>query len=277
MLLSSSQQLALQKVMGVLAEATDARDMRLALGRALLDLLRADHFASFVWDDQTQQFGQGVWLNMSDDNLQRYAQWFQFRDPITLPLQARRHPTLVAEVMPTHDLHRTEFFNDFLARDGLYQGINLHAFDGELALGDLRIWRGRHRPDFTHHDQTLLGLIEPALIAALRRCQPTRQARTSRAPSLASPWHKLSAREQGVARALCRGATDKEIARELGIASSSVRTYLQRLFQKCGVQRRAALADWVARHAMPDVQRDLQNDLQTDMQGGMLGDLHRDS
>lgn len=138
-----------------------------------------------------------------------------------------------------------KFFNDFLAKDGLHLGINLHAFDdagghdgqaSPQALGDLRIWRARHRREFDTHDQALLDLVEPAFIAALRRAQRQR----------AAPWvDTLSPREREVAELVARGLTDKAIARELGISVSSVRTYLRRLAEKTGVHRRAAVGGWL--------------------------------
>lgn len=48
---------------------------------------------------------------------------------------------------------------------------------------------------------------------------------------------------------MARGLTDKQIAREWGLAVSSVRTYLGRLAHKAGVQRRAGLAQWAAQWA----------------------------
>jgi DNA-binding CsgD family transcriptional regulator len=253
--LSTNEQTALSRVFGLLADDLAEREIRTRLGQALVDLLRADHFASFVWDEPSQRFGNGVWLAMDASNLARYDDWFQYNDPITFALQARRHATLVSEVMPHRALQRTEFFSDFLARDGLHWGINLHAFDGGRALGDLRIWRGKHRREFEPHDKALLDLIEPAFIAALKRSQP--------APSLSSPASDAasvvsvaraaasapSPRELAVARCVARGLTDKQIARELGLAVSSVRTYLGRLAQKAGVQRRAGLAQWAAQWA----------------------------
>jgi DNA-binding CsgD family transcriptional regulator len=230
MVLSQSEQRALARVFAALAESAGEREMRERVGMALLDLLRADHFASYVWDARRGVFGDGVWLNMDPANLARYEAWYQHRDPITFALQARRHATAVSEVMAHRELRRCEFFNDFLARDGLHWGINLHAFDSdERALGDLRIWRGRRRREFEPHDKALLDLIEPAFIAALRRARVAD----------AGP---LSAREQQVARCVAQGLTDKEIARELGIAVSSVRTYLRRMADKCGVKHRAGIA-----------------------------------
>ncbi|HEY9064207.1 MAG TPA: helix-turn-helix transcriptional regulator, partial [Burkholderiaceae bacterium] len=139
--LSTREHTALKRTFALLAEDLGEREVRLMLGRSLLDLLHADQFASFVWDARARRFGDGVWLNMDPANVAQYDAWFQFHDPITFKLQACRRATAVSEVMAHRELARTEFFNDFLARDGLHWGINLHAFDGERALGDLRIWR----------------------------------------------------------------------------------------------------------------------------------------
>lgn len=242
MMLTTNQQTALRRIFGLLAEDLHEREIRARIGAALLELMQADHFASFVWDEQRQRFGGGLWLNMDDANLSRYDAHYQFHDPITFALQSRRHATAVSAVMPHADLKRTEFFNDFLARDGLHWGINLHAFDGPRALGDLRIWRGQERREFDRHDCALLDLIEPAFVAALKRCSGANDA----------AWaHGLSTRERQVALCVGRGLTDKQIALELEVGVATVRTYVQRLFAKTGLQRRAALAALAARGAAP--------------------------
>ncbi|MFN0186216.1 MAG: LuxR C-terminal-related transcriptional regulator [Aquabacterium sp.] len=242
MILSHREQQALGRVFALLAEPLGEREVRSRLGTALLDLLVADQFASFVWDARSQRFADGVWLNMDPANLARYDAWYQFHDPITFQLQARRHATAVSEVMPHAQLVRTEFFNDFLARDGLHWGINLHAFDGAQALGDLRIWRSRQRREFERHDKDLINLIEPAFAAAMKRAA---MAAPAAAPPVAA-GALLSPRERAVAQCVARGLTDKQIARELGVAVSSVRTYLNRLFDKTGARRRSGLAPWAA-------------------------------
>lgn len=238
MFLSGPEQRALASCFALLAQDLNEREIRERIGRATLDLFRADYFASFVWSPEKGRFADGVSMNMDLSNLQKYDAWYQYRDPITFALQSKRHATAVSEVMPRSELLKTEFFNDFLAHDGLHWGINLHAFDGPMALGDLRIWRSRARREFDGHDKLLLDLIEPAFVAALRRAHDARKPPPS--PQLAVA--ALSRRELEVARCVCRGLTDKEIARELGIALPSVRTYLQRLFDKLGVHRRAGLA-----------------------------------
>ena len=255
MLLSSPRLRTLSQLFGLLAENLYEREIRQRVGELLLDLLQADHFASYVWDAGLQRFSSGVRLNMDDANLARYDAWYQYHDPITFALQARRHATAVSEVMPHDQLRRTEFFNDFLRRDGLHWGINLHAFDGLRALGDLRIWRARHRRDFDDHDKALLDLIEPAFVAALRRAVPpaAAPATTPACPATSAAAHAavhlreagaplLSPRESEVAGLVAQGLTDKQIAGALGIEVSSVRTYLRRIGDKRGVSRRAGIA-----------------------------------
>jgi len=123
--------------------------------------------------------------------------------------------------------------------------MNLHAFEGERALGDLRIWRRKGRSDFGDHEKALLDLIEPAFAGALQRAQ--RAAASAAAVPAPAGWTLLSAREQEVARCVREGLTDKEIARRLAVGVPTVRTYLRRIFDKLGIERRSALAGW----AMP--------------------------
>jgi DNA-binding CsgD family transcriptional regulator len=230
MYLSQREHTHLRRALDLLAQDLGQQDVRARLGAVLIDLMGADHFASYVWNEPVQRFEQPVFLNMDPANLANYETWFQYHDPITFALQHRRHATLVAEVMPQAELERTQFFNDFLARDGLHWGINLHAFDEHgHALGDLRIWRSRHRGEFTANDKRLLDLIEPAFIGALKR------ARRDDSP-------RLSEREREVARLVAQGFTDKEIARALGVSPTTVRTYVERLFDKLGIRRRSAIA-----------------------------------
>jgi DNA-binding CsgD family transcriptional regulator len=246
MYLTGSEQHALRGVFTLLAEDRGEQEIRERLGWALLDLLHADQFASFVWDAASSRFGARVALHMDPSNLDSYAQWHQHHDPITFVLQSRRRATRVTEVMPQRELMRTAFFNDFLARDGLHWGMNLHAFEGERALGDLRIWRRKGRGDFGDHEKALLDLIEPAFAGALQRAQRV-AASVAPGDTREAAWALLSVREQEVARCVREGLTDKEIARRLAVGVPTVRTYLRRIFDKLGIERRSALAGW----AMP--------------------------
>jgi DNA-binding CsgD family transcriptional regulator len=219
------------------------REVRERIGHGLLDLLKADYFASYVWDEAAHRFDGRVTLNMNDDTLGSYEAYYQFHDPITYALQARRVPTLVTQVMPQRELMRTEFFNDFLARDGLRWGVNVYSYVDGRNIGDLRIWRGKARDNFDAHTLDLLNLIEPAFTGALHRVS----LRARPAGAAGSSAVELSPRELAVARMVGEGLTDKQIAQHLGVELSTVRTYLKRTVDKLGVQRRGGVAAAIGR------------------------------
>jgi DNA-binding CsgD family transcriptional regulator len=61
---------------------------------------------------------------------------------------------------------------------------------------------------------------------------------------------QFSPREDEVLRLVASGRRDKEIARLLGIAPSTVRTHLENIFEKCGERSRAAaVARWLVGRA----------------------------
>lgn len=239
MYLTASESRALSRLFGLLAEDIAEREVRERVGYGLLDLLHADQFASFIWNDATRTFGNRVTLNMSEDNLESYEAYYQFHDPITYKLQQRRLPTLVTQVMPQKELMRTEFFNDFLARDKLHWGVNAYSYVGDRNIGDLRIWRGRQRENFDAHSLELLRLIEPAFTGALQRAS---RLVLPASEMLNMETATLSPRELEVARMVSEGLTDKQIAQRLAVELSTVRTYLKRSFIKLGVHRRGGIA-----------------------------------
>ncbi|MGV7212438.1 response regulator transcription factor [Bradyrhizobium sp. UFLA05-112] len=242
MYVTAAESRGLARIFGLLSEDMAERDVREAVGHHLLELLQADYYASFVWQAATKTFGKAVFLHMDPKNLANYDAYYQYHDPITFKLQARREATLVTQVMPQRDLMRTEFFNDFLARDGLHWGVNAYTFAGNRNIGDVRIWRGRMRDNFDVHTLELLRLIEPAFTGALVR------ANGGAVEGGASPVLKLSVREFEIARMIGDDLSDKEIAHRLQVEVSTVRTYLKRIFEKLGVRRRSGVASLLARH-----------------------------
>jgi DNA-binding CsgD family transcriptional regulator len=235
----------LSELLVTLAEPHGEAEIRARIGEQLLDLLDADHYASYVWNEAGSVFEGRVALNMCPKNLGTYEAYFQYHDPITAKLQARRGPTLVAQVMPQPELVRTEFFNDFLHRDGLYWGVNLYAWDGDRNIGDMRIWRGRRRENFDADTLGVLELIGPAFTAALRRAQAVadpRAAPGARQHGPGSLRSLLSEREFEVVQLAAVGWSDKVIARRLGIGFTTVRTHLAHAFRKLDVENRVQLA-----------------------------------
>jgi DNA-binding CsgD family transcriptional regulator len=245
MYVSAAESRVLARIFGLLSEDLAERDVREAVGHHLLELLEADYYASFVWREATRRFDKAVFMNMDPNNLANYDRYFQYRDPITFKLQARREATLVTQIMPQRELMRTEFFNDFLARDGLHWGVNAYSFVGNRNIGDVRIWRHRRRENFDAHALELLRLIEPAFTGALARArgEPTITKLRERVP-----MRSLSARELEIARMIAEDLSDKEIGCRLSVEVSTVRTYIKRIFAKLGVRRRSGVASLFAKH-----------------------------
>jgi DNA-binding CsgD family transcriptional regulator len=226
-------------IVGRLASLPPTADVRVSVFSDIVRLVRADFGASYVWQaDGTSK--DAVNFNMDPANLRRYESWFQFRDPMTAKLRRHRSATPVEAVIPQAVLERTEFFNDFLARDGLHHGINMFLFDGEgrRDLGDLRIWRARRRPEFSPREIDILNALTPFLSGALLRM------RNEDAGS-------LTARERQVATLVARGCRDREIAHLLGIGFGTVRTHLNRALEKLDCANRAELAATMSRRAPP--------------------------
>ncbi len=232
---------ALGRLVHWLGQPRSQRAIRTHTGQQLLRILKADHYASFAWRDAACSFDDTIVLNMDADNIAAYTSYFQFRDPITALLQQRRVPTVVSDVMPQRELMKTEFFNDFLARDGLHHGVNLYVHERGITIGDMRIWRSRHREAFDQTTLLVLSIVQPAFTAALKRA----------CPPASMPARALSQREQAISLCICRGLCDKQIARELGIGFSTVRTHLARIFDKLGVRSRTQLIQFISSH--PDV------------------------
>lgn len=169
-----------------LGRSTDSRPLRQSIADDLLQLLQADMLASFVWNDRLHQFEDVAFVNMSASNLDHYQAHFQYCDPITSLLQARRSATLVNEIMAQTELEKTEFYNDFLRVDGLKWGINLYAYDGSLNIGDLRIWRGTARPPFGEREVALLDMLSPHFTNSLVNARSLADLRGK-----VSGWHDM--------------------------------------------------------------------------------------
>ncbi len=232
-------------IMRDLSGEFDHFEVRRRVGKKLLDLLHADYFASYIWDEAVQRFVSCVQINMTDDNLRRYETYFQFNDPITPVLQKRRHATPVSDVMCHERLVRTEFYNDFLKKDGLCFGLNYFAYDRGENIGDLRIWRGTSREDFSVRDARIVDAIGPSLVNALIRAHSRDGALPAhRFVEIAGDFG-FTARESEVADLLVTGLTDSEICGKLGISKPTLRSHITSIFRKSGLRRRSQLAQFL--------------------------------
>ena len=251
--LSSKESGIVFRIMAELSYGHGSRELRERVGPLLLRLLDAQFFASYVWSDPSAAFEERVSVNMTDENLRTYESHYQFCDPITPILQRRRRATAVAEIISRRRLESTEFFNDFLARDGLWFGMNYYAYSAGTNIGDLRIWRARDKEDFSRREIDILDSIGPAFTNAMRTAL-AREGHDHGVLSLMIALERvqsratLTRREKEIAMAAILGKSDREIADECGIAYTTVRTHLTHIFEKLNVSGRNQLFQRLALH-----------------------------
>jgi DNA-binding NarL/FixJ family response regulator len=78
---------------------------------------------------------------------------------------------------------------------------------------------------------------------AHRRAQAlTLEHLTNYAAGAPTPGDQLTRREQQIVDGVARGLRNKEIARQLNISSKTVKSHLNNIFQKLGLEGRFALA-----------------------------------
>ena len=90
------------------------------------------------------------------------------------------------------------------------------------------------------------------LVAAVRGAAvwPAAASVRSEAEAPPSPIEQLSPRERDILRGIARGASNKEIARELGIAESTVKIHVQHVLRKLGFSSRVQAAVAAAAHGL---------------------------
>lgn len=70
------------------------------------------------------------------------------------------------------------------------------------------------------------------------------------APAPEAPRDTLSPREQEIVRLIARGASNKEIGRDLGIAETTVKIHVQHVLRKLGLSSRVQAAVYASEHGL---------------------------
>ncbi len=228
---------ALDAVLDVLATDPPNELLRLDLARPLMELLGADYFASYVRDADENIYARCVSVNISDAGLASYDTHFQFDDPLTPAMAAQRRAAIVDRTVDRRELERTEFYNDFLATEGLHHGMNYFAYRHSRHLADLRIWRSRNSRPFGDQERQLLDLVAAAFSARLALDWQIRH-HADLPPRLAE---LLTERERQIALAVAAGASDRELCAHLHLSYGTVRTHIAHIFEKWGVESRLGI------------------------------------
>ncbi|GAB7528247.1 helix-turn-helix transcriptional regulator [Pseudomonas sp. 3A(2025)] len=211
-----------------LCEYKGKPDARSAVLQLVAQLLHADYAASFVWDEQQQRSTRRCSVNIDNAHLNAYDAFFHQVDLVTPAMRPLAEATNVDRVIQRSTLQHSQFYCDFLKPAGMHHGINVYFFDQGRDVGDLRIWRGAGDPAFGEREERILKELTPYFTKSLAQ--------------VACPGARLSQREADVARLVANGASDKEVARQLGIAFTTVRTHLNNAMNKLECTNRTQLS-----------------------------------
>jgi DNA-binding NarL/FixJ family response regulator len=105
---------------------------------------------------------------------------------------------------------------------------------GDGHIVDLRVWRHGTGSPFAACEVDFLNTQTAVVWNAVSRHRGADRGGT------------LTAREREIAKLIARGCTDRDIARMLRISFSTVRTHVNRCFEKLGCANRAELSGLVA-------------------------------
>ncbi|MBV6651185.1 MAG: LuxR family transcriptional regulator, partial [Hoeflea sp.] len=131
--------------------------------------------------------------------------------------------------------------------------VNFYAYSGGTNIGDLRIWRGKNKEDFSHRELEILDAIGPGFTNAMRSAlarETTAQGKVDLVSALeqAANGAMLTAREKEICAAVLAGLSDQQIAARYGISFTTVRSHLKHIYGKLGISGRTQLLSRVITH-----------------------------
>ena len=143
-------------------------------------------------------------------------------------------------------LKDTEFFNDFLNRDGLYYGIKLFCMGSWRKYWGCSYMASSRQRRLCRRDAQLVDAIAPSFVNALLRTSNSSATRSSvRFCQIADNWD-LTKREAEIADLAALGLMDEEISSKLFISKPTIRSHLSSIFRKLSVERRSQLGHLLA-------------------------------
>ncbi|MDC7717197.1 LuxR C-terminal-related transcriptional regulator [Vogesella sp. DC21W] len=189
---------------------------------------------AFYQVDALQQPRHYLLQGMPGGTHQHYLAHYQQHDPL-LPVRFGPDTTVmpVSEALPAGRLQQSRY-GRFMARHGMHDVVELFIRRGGRVVAGFSLIRDATLGSFTGQEvqtlQHLHGLLELAAGSHLPLADPMLVSEVA-----------LTPREQEVALLLRDGASNKTIARLLDMGVPTVKTHLQHLYRKFGVNNRTAL------------------------------------
>lgn len=154
--------------------------------------------------------------------------------------------TKISDFLTQRELRSLGYYNEYLRRVGL--GYRMSIVIPKPPHSVIALALGRSGKDFSERDRLLLDLLRPHLtqaydnVAALTRIREE-SARPTPTKDVLPPRESLkflglTNRETDVFVGIARGKTNKQIATSLYVSPLTVKTHLQHVYRKLGVESR---------------------------------------
>jgi LuxR family transcriptional regulator, quorum-sensing system regulator BjaR1 len=175
-------------------------------------------FYAIDWPDSYRRFYFGNGLSQ--------------RDPLLEALKGRHEPLTWSELQ--RDRKQWSAIGtralQVIAEHGWTDGLAVPIPRGDQRFGLVSLQAGKRRP-FDANDKSALAMLSYCLHERLRNLAPTY--------GFAIPPVGLTGREIDALRLIARGATDRDVARKLGIAPSTAHEHIEKAKLKLQVSTRA--------------------------------------
>lgn len=136
------------------------------------------------------------------------------------------------------DLNELRYYKEFLMPTGVEHVADIFFRQGKKIVASICLHRDTSMPSFSETDMKILTPAQRFMEYAFNTIYtPPRSSQLKRI----SARFSFTARETEVVEALINGADNKTIARDLDIGLPTVKTHLNHIFEKSGVETRTQL------------------------------------
>ena len=181
-----------------------------------------------------------VLLNIDVADELTYQRKYRELDPLNPTLFAKSNEILVCidDLLDEHALLQSRYYREFMRPLNHRHVADMFFRQGADIIAVLSMLRDAAHGPFSAAELALARKLHPFLQYALNAVY--RPKRYHERETLAAVY-RLTERETDVLEFVLGGASNKDIARELGLGLATVKTHLQHVFHKFAVPSRAAL------------------------------------
>lgn len=215
---------------------SDVQQEILKLITGLIDIKSA----AFYFIDKEKSYKSLGSINFSDNCSYIYRKYFISLDPLSLFSHKNSGCSVVDmdTAVSSQFIANSIYFKDFLhPRDYRYVVDMVFRYEGKV-VAIIKLFRSELQGPFLESDLSSLSQLQYFIEFVLNKLVVKKRIDNKLAME---DQYRLTKRELDVVELLVTGATNKDISKELLIGLSTVKTHLQNVFSKVGVDSRGEL------------------------------------